>query len=100
MSKKNEMQVQTDKELETDAEHPLGSVVHISTASHAWRGTLKFVTPSYFVLEEGAVMVGETGDIAAYCNKKNFATAAEESEPCKKITRIPRGAVCWMTSDR
>lgn len=92
---KNEMSVQTDNELEKDAEHPLGRITHISTVTHAWRGMLKFVTPNYFVFETGtAQLVGDTGDINEYA--KNYKSSQEQSTPLNGVIRVPRASVCWI----
>jgi hypothetical protein len=97
---KNQMQVQTDSELEKDAEHPVGRICHLSTVTHAWRGTLLHVTPSYYVLAPGAVMVGDTGDIGPYLAAgKTWPEGAEESDPTDRVVRVLRAAVSWMASE-
>jgi hypothetical protein len=97
---KNQMQVQTDSELERDAEHPVGRIVHLSTVTHAWRGKLIHVTPSYYVLAPGAIMVGDTGDVGAYLAAgKAWKAGAEESEPTSRTVRVLRAAVSWMASE-
>ncbi len=86
--------VELDGELER-GEHPIGKTVHLSTVTHAWRGKLLTVTPSYYMLEEGAVMVGNTGDIGAY----DLSNGEEQSEPVKFEVRVLRAAVSWMASE-
>ncbi len=90
----NEMTMLTDAELMKDSEHPIGPNVHISTCTHAWRGTLKHVSPNYFVLVD-AHMVGDTGDVAAY---SRTGKGSEASDTCVGTIRIPRTSVAWILS--
>lgn len=92
--------VVTDAELER-GEHPVGSLVHIATVTHAWRGHLAAVTASYYMLDptKSWTMVDNTGPVGAYV-KKPAASEAETVEPTKKGIQprmlIPRSAVAWI----
>jgi len=92
--------VATDYELER-AEHPIGQLVHLSTVTHAWRGRLAAVTPSYYVLDNTApvALVDSTGGIAEYlAAPKAGETVAPPKRGSGPTIRIPRGAVAWMVS--
>ena len=82
--------VVTDYQHERE-EFPLGRLVHISTVTHAFRGTLKAVTPSHYWLA-AAVLVESTGEVAAYAKSHK---ASEEGAVIKGSIRIPRAAVAW-----
>ncbi len=60
--------VTTDAQLE-EGVFPVNELVHIITATYAWRGLLVAVTPSFYVLENAA-LVYETGDSATYRKSK------------------------------
>lgn len=94
--------VVTDYELERN-EHPIGKIVHLSTVTHAWRGKLLEVTPSYYVLdsEEPVSLVDSTDAIGAYLSKMTAAREGDTYKPKKSgnpTVRILRGAVSWMVS--
>lgn len=91
--------VTTDYERER-GEHPIGKVCHISTVTHAWRGVLREVTPSYYVLDSAhpVALVDSTGEMRAYV--KAFKGGSEgDSFVSTKTIRILRGAVSWMVSE-
>ena len=89
--------VYTDQELQ-NGEHPIGRVVHLSTVTHAFRGVLRDVTTSYFILDNSkpAHIIHDTGEVSAY--SKTGKTDAREMEEVNKSAeiRIPRGSVAWM----
>lgn len=89
--------VVTDFELEK-GEHPIGQVVHISTATHAWRGTLEYVTSSYFILSKDhpIALVDSTGAMGEYFAKPTAVRAGDAVEKPSARVFIPRGAVAWM----
>src|SRR5574342_272776 len=85
MDKSNEMEkraVATDFEL-YEGVFPIGHVVHLWCARYAYRGILKAVTPSYYVLSD-AVMVFETGDLSEY-EKTRKGSYEEKSIGSKKL---------------
>lgn len=95
----------TDQELER-GEHPIGKYVHLSSATHAWRGTLLAVTTTYFVLDPDrpVALVDVTGPIGAYL-KTGVGGSVEDAfdakmKPAigKPVVRVPINAVCWMIS--
>lgn len=73
--------VGTDLEL-SEGVLPIGSLVHITTVTYAYRGKLIAVTPSFYVLEN-AVLVFETGPLAAYGMAKK--TTNEETMGVRKL---------------
>lgn len=83
--------VLTDHELEKQS-HPVGSVIHVSTVTHAFRGTLFGVTPTHYLLKD-AFIIHSTGDVAEY--SKSATSKANEMEACHCTVRIPRAAVAW-----
>jgi hypothetical protein len=85
--------VVTDMELENN-EHPIGRVCHLSTVTHAFRGKLRAVTASYYILEKGSHMIGVTGNIEEFSKSPKFK--AEEQGLVATETWIPRGAVAWI----
>jgi hypothetical protein len=99
----------TDGELER-GEHPIGQYVHISTVTHAWRGWLLAVTPSYFVLDHtrAYALVDSTGPMGDYAVTPTTVREGDEVAPSKgkgkgkgtapAVPRIPRGAVAWLLS--
>ena len=95
--------VVTDGELDR-GEHPGGQLVHISTVTHAWRGVLLGVTPSYYILdpEKPVALVDSTGAISDYLAKPEAASQGDTFKPSAKgmrpTIRIPRSAVAWMVS--
>lgn len=100
---RNEMNtVVTDYELER-GEHPVGKLVHLSTVTHAWRGVLEVVTPSYYVLSAShpVALVDSTGAISDYLVDPTKCSEGDEFKPTKgkrATVRIPRAAVSWMVS--
>ncbi len=94
--------VALDYELER-GEHPIGSLVHLSTVTHAWRGVLREVTPSYYVLspEHPVALVDSTGAMADYLSNPAVASQGDEWKPGKgkrPTVRIPRAAVAWLVA--
>lgn len=94
--------VVTDYELER-GEHPVGKLVHLSTVTHAWRGVLEAVTPSYFVLSAShpVALVDSTGAISDYLVDPTKCSEGDEFKPTKgkrATVRIPRAAVSWLVS--
>lgn len=94
--------VVTDYELER-GEHPIGKLVHISTVTHAWRGVLEAVTPTYLVLssEHPVALVDSTGAMRDYLANPKVASDGDEFEPGKgkrPTIRVPRAAVAWMVA--
>lgn len=90
-------QVVTDMELERYG-HPIGQLVHISTVTHAWRGVLEAVTPSYYILskEHPIALVDSTGPMGDYLNKPTNVREGDMSKKPKGQTLINRGAVSWL----
>lgn len=85
--------VVTDAELE-NGEHPIGKIVHFSTVTHAFRGVLEAVTPSYYVLRKGTVqLIALTGAMPEYTASEK--SAGREVEEVRTRVLIPRGAVAW-----
>ncbi len=101
MTKASEINaVVTDGELER-GEHPIGKLVHISTVTHAWRGVLKEVTSSYFILDgnETIALVDSTGAMGNYLADPTEVREGDSFKPGKgkkPSIMIPRGAVAWM----
>ena len=98
MTKKTDKEILEHNAVVTDmqneaGEHPIGHVVHISTATHAFRGRLTAVTASHYLLEE-AQLIALTGDMAVY-TKSSTSKPGEAGEPVHCALRIPRSAVCW-----
>ena len=101
MSKKHDEQhdptiraVATDCE-EEHGEYPRpGTLVHIVTATYAYRGILERVSPSYYVLAPGSFLVFETGPHAGYF-KNQKGTNEEE---CPVMRRVERGACITIES--
>lgn len=96
--------VVTDYELER-GEHPIGKLVHISTVTHAWRGVLEAVTPSYYVLsaEQPVALVDETGAMGSYLTDPKGGNDSDVYVPPKKsgaraTVRVLRSAVSWLVS--
>lgn len=94
--------VVTDMELELNI-HPIGKVVHLSTVTHAWRGTLLSVDSTYYVLDASkpVALVDETGPMAEYMTSMTKVYQGDAFEPGKKTAptvRILRAAVAWMIS--
>ena len=93
----------TDRELER-GEHPIGKLVHISTVTHAFRGVLKEVTASYYILDslEPVALVDSTGNFADYLADPQAVREGDLFKPNKKkappTVYILRGAVSWFTS--
>lgn len=83
--------VATDAELERGT-FQLGSTVHMSSVTHAFRGTLESVTESMFILSEPH-LVESTGPLDQYARTQR---AAEESPrlPGVKVY-VSRGALSW-----
>ena len=95
--------VMTDGELER-GEHPIGKLVHLSTVTHAWRGTLLAVTPSYYVLDSSGpvALVDSTGAVGEYLAaptavREGDAYTAPAKGP-RATVRVLRAAVSWMVS--
>jgi hypothetical protein len=106
MAKMSEMEmsnsVVNDGELER-GEHPIGVKVHISTVTHAWRGTLLEVTPSYYVLDpsQKIALVDSTGKMSDYMKTMKSVADGDEYSPDAKsrpTIRINRNAVSWILS--
>ncbi len=77
-----------------DNEHPIGQRVHISTVTHAWRGTLLAVTKHYYILDADAVLVESTGPAEKYAQDRK---ADKESAGLPGVqVRCLRGAIAWM----
>ncbi len=97
--------VLTDYELER-GEHPVGRLVHISTVTHAWRGHLAAVSPSYYILDptKPVAMVDSTGGIGEYLSSPTQVREGDAFNPHPKkkdqspTIRIPRAAVAWLVS--
>lgn len=95
--------VLTDSENER-GEHPVGQVVHLSTVTHAWRGKLLEVTPSYYILDPAAkvALVDSTGKISDYMESPTAGSEGDDYTPGTKkpapTVRVLRGAVSWMLS--
>lgn len=95
--------VVTDYELER-GDHPIGKLVHLSTVTHAWRGVLAAVSPSYFIFsnEHPVALVDSTGAMGEYLAEPKAASPGDEFKPGKKGTnptvRVPRAAVAWLVS--
>lgn len=92
--------VVTDYELE-NGEHPVGKLCHISTVTHAYRGYLKAVTPSYYMLDTSReiVLVGSTGELGAYAKTAKAGDARDVIPPdTLDASLIPRSSVCWIIS--
>jgi hypothetical protein len=93
--------VVTDYENE-NGEHPVGKLVHLSSVSHAWRGVLKEVTSSYYILDGNKpfALVESTGPMGEYLSNPTAMREGDGYEPGKKgkkaHIRVPRGAVAWM----
>jgi len=83
--------VATDYEIERGLYPPLGSLIHIVTATYAYRGVLEVVTPSHYVLAPGSALVFETGP-----HKDYYATRKGQTEEVSSLRRyVERGAcVC------
>ena len=98
--------VVTDGEEER-GEHPVGKVCHISTVTHAWRGTLLAVTPSYYVFDPSKeiALVDSTGDMGSYFSAMTVVRDGDLYKPTKKTEgknptiRVLRAAVSWMVSE-
>lgn len=83
--------VATDAELERGT-FQIGRTVHLSSVTHAYRGTLESITESVFVLKN-AHLVESTGPLDQYAKTKK---ASEESPELKGVTIfISRGALAW-----
>ena len=82
----------TDMESEA-GEHPIGRVVHICTVSHAFRGVLTAVTPSYFIFAPGSEIVLSTGEVEAYSGDPK--STAREAEKVLTEVRLLRSAAVW-----
>lgn len=95
--------VTTDYEKERGM-HPLGKLVHISTVTHAWRGILLDVTPSYYILDpdQNVALVDSTGEIGTYLENPVVAREGDVHKPKADSKRptvmILRGAVSWMVA--
>jgi hypothetical protein len=88
--------VMTDWEKENGL-CPEGRLVHVSTVSHAFRGRLKLVTPSHYILERNAVLVALTGQTGGKEGYAATQVGQEEDQPIEKAeVWIPRAAVSWM----
>lgn len=95
--------VATDGELERN-EHPIGKLVHLATVTHAFRGKLKAVTPSYYILDEAEKfdLVDSTGNFAEYLKDPKAGSAEDFYDPGKHKgakrpqMRVLRGATSWM----
>lgn len=85
-------------------EHPIGELVHISTVTHAFRGVLREVTPSYYILDNArpVALVDSTGAFAGYFAKPLAAREGDVWTPPKSgarpTMRILRGAGSWLVS--
>jgi len=84
-------------------EHPIGKVVHLSTVTHAFRGTLLAVTPSYYVLDDAreVTLVDSTGAFGEYLGTLTAGREGDTYHPKKTknpTLRILRGAVSWCVS--
>jgi len=97
-----DLAVVTDGELER-GEHPIGRLVHISSVTHAWRGVLETVTPSYYLMsrEHPVALVETTGPMGEYLNKPTMVRDGDELRPKEggispARLRVPRGAAAWM----
>ena len=91
--------VTTDYELER-GEHPIGRLVHLSTVTHAWRGTLREVTPSYYILDstKPVALVDSTGGMSTYVATPTAGSEGDSIAPGTHTVRVLRGAVSWMVS--
>ena len=96
--------VVTDYELEK-GEHPIGSLVHISSVTHAWRGVLIAVTPSYYILDNNRpfALVDSTQEMGKYlanptAGSPGDAFTPKEGTKSKPTIRVPRSAVAWIIS--
>lgn len=90
--------VVTDGELDHN-EHPIGKLVHLSTVTHAFRGYLLAVTPSYYILDENRpwALVDSTGAMADYTKNMSRASDGDHVKAGSGVCpRILRGAVSWM----
>ncbi len=95
--------VVTDGENER-GEHPIGKKVHISTVTHAWRGTLLAVTASYYILDASKpiALVDSTGKMGDYMKTMKAVTEGDEHIPGKTerpVIRVLRGACSWLLSE-
>lgn len=85
--------VVTDMQQEA-GEFPLGRTIHVSTVTHAFRGTLKEVTPSHYILQKGTCeIIHDTGEVTTYSKSKVSTPREGEKVDCE--VRIPRGSVAW-----
>jgi hypothetical protein len=75
----NQNAVTTDSELEAGG-HPIGKICHISTVTHAWRGTLAAVTASYYIFDatKPIALVDSTGAMSEYLSDMNAAREGDE----------------------
>lgn len=93
--------VVTDGELERGV-HPIGKVVHISTVTHAWRGTLAAVDSTYYVFDASKpiALVDSTGSMSDYLGDMKQANDQDVFTPKAKkpapVIRVLRAASVWM----